>query len=265
MYVNNNAYIRETINRLVEDQISNLYENIPVQITEYNDNLTVNCKSLVDKRIFNDISVFRPIGYMIKPENIKYGLLIGTKYFFNELYTEGKISSTIESALTNFGIIIPLLDKDILQMYQDNKEFDISLFNKDNTNKLTMNDKDILINSNDKNKITMNDKDIIVNSNDKNQLTINDQSINMNSNNSNQITMDNQSITIDGSSIVLNGKQPLDIKTSSTSLKELLNEILNMLMKMNLDTVAGNGAPLASPTLASTLPQIQAKLSLLLK
>lgn len=52
----------------------------------------------------------------------------------------------------------------------------------------------------------------------------------------------------------------LEFKGATATLGEILGDILDMLTKANLDPVSGNGAPLNSPSLASSIPQIQAKI-----
>lgn len=59
--------------------------------------------------------------------------------------------------------------------------------------------------------------------------------------------------------VVLASGSTIEVKGASATLGEILGDILDMLTNMNLDAVAGNGAPLNSPTLTSRLPQIIAK------
>lgn len=71
---------------------------------------------------------------------------------------------------------------------------------------------------------------------------------------------DNTSSLVLKESVTLTSQSTIEVKGVSATLGEILGDIISMLTKMNLDPVAGNGAPLNSPTLASDLPQIQAKI-----
>lgn len=61
--------------------------------------------------------------------------------------------------------------------------------------------------------------------------------------------------------ITIEGDSSIEIKTGSTSLGEILGGICEALLNANLDPVAGNGAPLSSPTLASKMPELIAKIN----
>lgn len=53
----------------------------------------------------------------------------------------------------------------------------------------------------------------------------------------------------------------IEIKGSSATLGEILTDLIDMLISLNADPIAGNGSPLASPTLATELPKIKAKIT----
>lgn len=69
-----------------------------------------------------------------------------------------------------------------------------------------------------------------------------------------------QDTTIKGINIAIQAQAQAEIKGSTATLGEVLYDLCDVLVKANLDPVAGNGAPLASPNLAAGLPTIIAKI-----
>lgn len=256
MYVNNNSFQRETINRLIVDTIKQMAENIPVKIDKVNDDLTVDCSSLVDKRLFKNITVYKQPNSMINIDvnnnkDFKYGLLIGTKYYFNELYTDqNKINSTLMADGTNFGILLPLFNESILNKYKDNKDFDISLFDKENSNIIHIDKDNISITTN----------------NNKNSIELSKDDIKLTSNNeANSINLTNDKIILGGTEIALNSKQPMDIKTETATLKDILTELTNALL-LSATGTGNQGAPIIpNPQLQLKMTEIINKLNMLLK
>lgn len=78
-------------------------------------------------------------------------------------------------------------------------------------------------------------------------------------NNSITLQATSQSALTMGNDVSLASGSTIEIKGISSTLGEILGDILTMLTNMNLDLVAGNGAPLNSPSLTSNLPQIISK------
>lgn len=77
--------------------------------------------------------------------------------------------------------------------------------------------------------------------------------------NSIELNAAQQTRLIMGNDVSLQSGSTIKIKGVNSTLGEILGDILTMLTNMNLDPVAGNGAPLNSPSLTSDLPQIISK------
>lgn len=257
MITNFRTNLRYQINSNIDDKINNYPKNIPCKVDSINEDYTVNVISLVDDILYNNIQVFYPQGICFNPELLTNGLLINSYYWFNSLRETGEVKSNVSSSLTQFGIFVPLIDKQLLDKYDESKikDSDLCLHNSDFKNRIDLTKDTCKINSNDKSIIELSDSSINLDYDKKSSITM-DSTISMKSNQDN-ITMDN--------GIVINSSSPMEIKTNTSSLYEVLNDILNMLTKMNLDPVAGNGASLASPTLTAELPTIITKLNGVLK
>lgn len=234
-------------NKNIDNRINNFYDqtpkNIPCKIDKINDDLTVDLISLVDESPFYSISMFFPIGITYDFNRLKFGILYYVNYDFSSLMDNSKLNYQIDCSQTQFGIFIPLLDSENYKPYsdyaKDNKE--ITIFNTNADNKISLETDNIIIDNKEKAFINMEDGSITIsNDNDNNNIKLNNE-------------------------LVITSNNPINIATNSASLYEILNDILNMLSKMNADPVAGNGASLASPTLTSELPNIITKLNGVLK
>lgn len=201
MITNASEFNKIQIESFIEDYNNNMPINIPVKLDKVNDDLTINCNSLIDDRVFNNVQILAPIGISYDLNRLKYGILLNVPYYFYEILSNGKISEVIQSKQTQYGLFIPILD---------------------NTNKFNK-DVDISINSID----------------NKSNITLKD-------------------------NVLIQSKTPIEIKTDNSSLYEVLNDLLQLLLKVNNDPVAGNGSPLASPNLAQ-IPNIISKLNNVLK
>ena len=237
MFTNSSEYNKIEIQRVIDMYMANMPQNIPVKVDKINDNLTLDCSSLVDDRTFYNVQIFTPIGVSYKLERLVYGILLNVPFYFYSILSDGSITETITSGQTQYGMFIPIIDNN----NNFNKDIDLSLCNSDNTNK-----------------IELETDNIVINNKDKAYMKLEDGSISISNNN------DNNNIKLT-TELAINSDKPISISTNTASLYEVLNDILNMLTKMNADPVAGNGSPLASPSLTSELPKIITKLNNVLK
>lgn len=143
MFTNSSSYDKIEINRIIQQYIENLPQNIPVKVDKINNDISINCHSLIDDKVFTNVQIFTPIGYSFKLDRLKYGILLNVPYYFYSILSDGNISEVITSNQTQYGLFIPILDN---TNTFDTKS-DISLSNNDNTNKITITN-EISINSN---------------------------------------------------------------------------------------------------------------------
>lgn len=246
------------INRAIANNLESINKNIPCIIEQINDDYTADIKSLYDNSLYKNISIFYPMGAYFDKNRLKYGLLINSEYWFGSLIDEGKLENTFYSGNSQFGIFVPIFDKDSIDLIKDTefKDSEYAIYNTKADNYLSMDKDNINVVNKDKAKLTFTDGVIELKNNDDNESITMDKNIVIKSNQDN-ITLD-KGVSIKSSS-------PMEIKTDASSLYEVLNDILNMLTKMNLDPIAGNGSPLASPTLTADLPTIITKLNGVLK
>lgn len=154
MYNNFGAFLNQSINSKIIESQSLLMEAIPVEIMDINQDTSVNCKSLIDKRQFNNAPLFCVTGYSFKIENVKFGLFIPTPYFFYSILDKDKVDTPLRTSQANYGLVIPLLDKNNHQ--KDNQDFDAVIHSKDNQNKITIDDQSITLDNQGKSGLTIN-------------------------------------------------------------------------------------------------------------
>lgn len=155
MYSNSNQYIENQINKALNTFKESLIENIPARVKNFDkDTLTLTLESLIDKRIFSNVPFLALPNIQYNIENFKYGIFLCVNYYFYTLQTEDKITSSIKSNQSNYGLFLPILSKD--SNFSKNKDNEITFFDKENKKIITINQEGIILeNENTNQKISI--------------------------------------------------------------------------------------------------------------
>lgn len=155
MYSNSNQYIENQINKALDNFRDSLIENIPVKVKSFDsDKLTLTLESLIDKRIFSNVSFLALPNMQYNLENFKFGIFLSINYYFYSIQSEGKITSPIKTNQSNYGLFLPILDNN--STFSKNKDNEITFFDKDNKKKITINQEGIILeDENNKQKVAI--------------------------------------------------------------------------------------------------------------
>lgn len=158
------------------------------------------------------------------------GIALNCSFLFEDMIEENQIAENLPSTKENGLFFIPLVSKGGFK----GEVGKTTLSSQDHTSSVNLSEKQIELKSGDTTNAQFGDNSIELNATQQTGLIM-------------------------GSDISLVSGSTIEVKGVSATLGEILGDILTMLTSMNADPVAGNGAPLASPSLTSQLPQIQAK------
>lgn len=251
------------IQKKVKQTFNNLGENVPVSIDKYNEDGSINVKSLVDNREFNNVTLFTQYGIVYNKSKIKYGILYYVPYEFISLLKDGELIYNVKSSLTQYGVVFPIMNKEMLEKYKlhlDDDTSDISIYSQLNNSNIKISDTDIKITHNKDdnlvNSIDMNDNALLMKYKENIALEMNDNTVN--------VSNGNNSIVLSNNNIEVNSDTPLSIKTNIATLKEVLDDVLSILTDLSTQTQSPSG-PCTNPTAVAKIPLLQTKLNGVLK
>lgn len=133
---NSSLYIKECIKSELLRYSNLLNSTIPCSVDSINEDSTINLKSLVDDRTYKNIQLITTPGYGFKLDNIKYVLYVQMKYAYDELLKSDNIENVFISPQGTYGYALPILTSSTVNNFKSNKDNDITLYNRNNTNKV---------------------------------------------------------------------------------------------------------------------------------
>lgn len=252
--LSNKRQIENSINMKLEQ----LPFNIPCKVDKVNDDYTVNVVSLIDNVLYSNISIYYPTGMYFDPNRLKNGLLIHSDYWFGSLRETGKLERSIKCTLTQFGIFVPLFDNEDIKLIDNNvKTSEFAIFNKDATNKITLETDNIIVNNKDKAYMTMEDGIVTIKNNNDNETIV--------MNNNIEITSKQDVFKLDNG-ISLNSSTPIEFKTQIASLKDIVDGLIECINLASIPTSTAPGTPSTpNPGLTAKIIELQTKINGVLK
>lgn len=224
----------ELIKNAIKKQIDTLPISYPCKV-----------KSVKDDGVFVEVEVMLPqeksdtptiIPIMQSPyltlpiKEGDLGIALNCTYLFQDMVEDKKIEEPQKSIKENGLFFIPIVSKGGFK----GEVGKTTLSSQDHTSSINLSEKQIELKAGDTTNARFGDNSIELNATQQTGLIM-------------------------GSDVSLQSGSTVEIKGVTASLGEILGDILTMLTNMNADPVAGNGAPLNSPSLTSNLPQIISK------
>lgn len=259
MIGNFRSFNKQQINLTADEKLSNVEYNIPCKVDKVNDNYTVDVSSLINESTYYNIAVFFPFGMAFNPELLKYGFLINSSYWFESMLIDNSINKLIKSYDTKFGFFVPMLSKEMIDFYNNNKlkDADLTIFNRDATNKISLEQDNILIENNEKAFITMEDGIVTIKNNNDNETIVMDNKIELTS---------KQDVVKLQDGVTINSSTPMDISTQIASLKEIVDGLVECITLASLSTSTSPGSVVTpNPDLATKIIDLQTKINGVLK
>lgn len=259
MIGNFRSFNKQQMNLISDEKISNIEYNVPCKVDKINEDYTVNLSNLIDGTTYYNISIFFPIGITFNPEILKYGFLINSSYWFDSMLVDNTITKEIKSYNTKFGFFIPMLSREMIDFYNKNnlKEADLTLFNKEATNKISLETDNIIIDNKEKAFINMEDGSIAIKNNQDNESIVMDNKI--------EITSKQDVVKLD-SGISLNSSSAMDISTQVASLKEIIDGLVECINLASISTSTSPGSAVTpNPQLSIKISELQTKINGVLK
>lgn len=225
MIIDHSLKLAKEIQKETQKVLSNLPQSFPCQVKSIQEKVFVEVETLLPQNE-NDIPLIIPImqspylNLPIKEGDI--GIALNCSFLFEKALLNEKIEEKLNSIRQNGLFFIPLVSKDSYK----GEESKTMLMSQDFSSNITL---------------TKNQIDFKAGDQTKGSLT-------------------NSSIELQSNEVKIESATLMELKGSSATLGEILSDLVTALTKMNADPVAGNGAPLASPTLSSEMPQILAKI-----
>lgn len=216
-------------------KIDTLPLSYPCKVSKVDDSgVFVEIETLLKKEEV-DIPRFIPImqsPYLTLPvKEGDIGIALNCSFLFSQIIEDEEITENERAVKENALFFVPLVSK--------------SGF-KGEVGKTILSDKEF------KSTLTLEQEQITLKATDSVSLKMDKEEVNLQSSDTTTLKMTNE--------VSLQTAGTLEFKGATATLGEILGDILDMLMNANLDPVSGNGAPLNSPSLASSIPQIQAKI-----
>lgn len=250
MILNPTTQLQELINKMIEERLSNLPISYPCKVKSIEDDgVFVKVETLL-KAGENDIERTIPVlqsPYLTLPiKEGDIGLALNCSFLFEELVNDNEIAENQKSLQENGLFFVPIVSKQNFKG-EVNKA---SLTSQSFDSRVVFSEKqiqwEVLDGSTLKSSMTQNDTSFALKVGEQVKINIDDSSIELKTSSS-SLSLGNE-VSLKGNTLELSG--------ASASVGKILGDICDMLSKMNFDSVAGNGAPLNSPSLASSLPQI---------
>lgn len=254
--------IQELIKKMIDERISNLPISFPCKVQEVQeDGVFVKVETLL-KASENDIEKIIPIlqsPYFTLPiKQGDIGLALNCSFLFEVLMSDEEISENQPTLQENGLFFVPLVSKENFKGEVNKTSLTSQTFD----SKLTFSEKsiqwDVLDGSTLKTSLVQNDTSFSLKCGEQTKASIEDSAISFETSQTIELKTQSSSLSL-GNETSLKGNT-LELSGASASVGKILNDICEMLLKANLDPVAGNGAPLNSPNLATTLPQIIAEI-----
>lgn len=250
------AQFEEILERAIKKQIDVLPISYPCKVKAVQDDgVFVEIETLLPKDDC-DTETIIPIlqsPYFTLPINQgDIGLALNCSYLFDKVIEDEELQESAKSIKQNGLFFVPLVSKksfkgEVGQTMLTSQDFNSKITLKENTIESTISKDDTI-----KTSILQTDTEIKIKSSDNTNSVFGSDTITLQATNTTKLDMNTE--------VVLQSGSTIEAKGVSASLGEILGDLVDALTKMNADPVAGNGAPLASPTLTSTMPQILAKI-----
>lgn len=225
----------ELINNFISKRLEVLPLSYPCKVSKVDDSgVYVEVETLLQKE---EVDIPRIIPIMQSPyltlpvSEGDLGIALNCSFLFAQIIEDEEITENERAVKENALFFIPLVSKGGF---------------KGEVGKTILSDQEF------KSTLTLEQEQITLNATDSVSLTMSKEEVNLQSSDTTTLKMSNE--------VSLQTAGTLEFKGATATLGEILGDILDMLTKANLDPVAGNGAPLNSPSLASSIPQIQAKI-----
>lgn len=259
MITNFRSFNKEQINKISQEKIDNLEYSIPCKVESINDDLTVNLSSLVGSAIFENISIFYPVGMTFNPNRLKYGFFVSSSYWFGSMLTDNQIQKVAKSNECRFGFFIPMISKEFIDFVNDNKlkDADVCIYNNDATNKISLEQDNIIVNNKDKAFITMEDGIVTIKNNKDNETIVMNSKIELTS---------KQDVVKLQDGVTINSSTPMNISTQISSLKEIVDGLVECITLASLSTSTAPGSVVTpNPDLVTKITDLQTKINGVLK
>lgn len=224
----------ELIKNAIKKQIDTLPISYPCKVKSVKDDGVFVEVEVMLPQEKNDTPTIIPImqsPYLTLPiKEGDLGIALNCTYLFQDMVEDKKIEEAQKSIKENGLFFIPIVSKSSFK----GEVGKTTLSSQDHTSSINLGEKQIELKAGNTTNAQFGDKSIELNATQQTGLIM-------------------------GSDVSLQSGSTIEIKGTTASLGEILEDILTMLTNMNADPVAGNGAPLNSPSLTNSLPQIISK------